>query len=127
MSGAVVHFELPADDVERAREFYTKAFGWRADSLPGMGYTLLGTTPADEHGRPRNPGAINGGMLQRQEPITAPVITVHVADIEAALRAVASLGGAVVRGAQAVGTMGTAAYVRDTEGNVIGLWQPAGM
>ncbi|HEV2087490.1 MAG TPA: VOC family protein [Cryptosporangiaceae bacterium] len=125
MSGKVVHFEIPADDVERARDFYREAFGWTIRSMPGMDYSLVGTTPSDENGMPTEVGGINGGMLTRQPPITAPVIVVDVADIDATLTAVEKLGGAVTRGREPVGDMGFAAYLTDPEGNVIGLWQTA--
>ena len=45
MSGRVVHFEIPADDVGRAEEFYRSAFGWTLNSMPDMGYTMVSTTP----------------------------------------------------------------------------------
>lgn len=125
MSSKVVHFEIPADDVERAQEFYREAFGWTVTSMPGMGYTLLGTTPVDETGAPAETGGINGGMLARQDPVTAPVITIDVEDIDAALRTVERLGGTVTRSGMPVGDMGYAAYFTDTEGNVLGLWQTA--
>ena len=125
MSGQVVHFEIPADDVARAEEFYRAAFGWQISSMPGMGYSLVTTTPSGDRG-PLEPGAINGGMLARQEPITAPVVVIEVDDIDAALSQVTDLGGDVVRGREPVGDMGFAAYFRDTEGNVVGLWQNAG-
>lgn len=123
MTSSVVHFELPADDVERAKKFYEQAFGWTMRSMPGMGYTLIGTTATDEQGMPIAIGAINGGMVARQEPITAPVITIKVDDIAVAVRAVEALGGVVVRPAMAMGGAGFAAYFRDPEGNVLGLWQ----
>jgi hypothetical protein len=122
----VVHFELPADDADRARTFYQQAFGWRTQSMPGMGYTLVFTTPTDEQGRPAEVGGINGGMLERQGPITAPVIVVEVDDIDAALAKVVELGGKTALGRQNVGDMGYSAYFVDPEGNVVGLWQNAG-
>ncbi len=125
MGNRVVHFELPADDIERARTFYREAFGWAVSSMPGMGYTLLGTTPSGADGAPTEPGAINGGMLERQAPITAPTITVHVDDIDEALRRIEELGGKTVRDKQPVGAMGFAAYFTDSEGTVVGLWQTA--
>jgi predicted enzyme related to lactoylglutathione lyase len=121
----VVHFELPADDVERAREFYRTAFGWQMNSMPGMGYTMITTTPTNDQGRPSEVGGINGGMLARQGPITAPVVTIGVDDIDAALETVEKLGGTVALGRQAVGEMGFSAYFTDPEGNVVGLWQNA--
>src|SRR5690349_23735794 len=88
----VVHFEVPFDDGERATTFYREAFGWRLDSMPQFRYTMVGTTATDEQGRPTEPGAINGGMLHRQGPITAPVITVGVEDIDDALARIEKLG-----------------------------------
>jgi predicted enzyme related to lactoylglutathione lyase len=126
MSDAVVHFELPADDLERAQAFYREAFGWTLRSMPGMGYVLATTTATDEQGTPQQAGAINGGMLRRQEPVSAPVITIQVASIDRALERIEQLGGSVASGRKAVGTMGFAAYFRDTEGNVVGLWENAG-
>jgi predicted enzyme related to lactoylglutathione lyase len=120
-----VHFEIPADDVERAQAFYREAFGWRIQPMPEMQYTIVSTTETDQTGAPKEPGGINGGMMQRQGRMTAPIITIEAEDIEDALVAVEKLGGAVVAPKMAVGEMGFAAYFSDTEGNVIGLWQNA--
>jgi predicted enzyme related to lactoylglutathione lyase len=119
ISGKVVHFEIPADDLPRAESFYRDVFGWEVRSVPGMGYTLVTTTPTTESG-PSEPGAINGGMLARQAPISAPVITIAVDDIDRALTRIAQLGGRTVRERLPVGGMGFAAYFADTEGNVPG-------
>jgi predicted enzyme related to lactoylglutathione lyase len=126
MNGQVVHFELPVDDPERAKRFYTEAFGWSLADVPGMGYTLATTTPTGDRG-PLEPGAINGGMAGRGGPITAPVITVEVDDIDAALTAVERLGGRTVQGRNPVGDMGFSGYFADPEGNVVGLWQTAAL
>ena len=123
MSGEVVHFELCVDDIERAQAFYQEAFGWRTNAVPEMNYVLVSTTKTDKHGRPSEPGAINGGMMVRQAPFAAPIITIQVDDVDAALAKVESLGGAVVAGRQSVGDMGFSAYFTDTEGNIVGLWQ----
>ncbi|MEV0270759.1 MAG: VOC family protein [Hamadaea sp.] len=124
MTGRVVHFEVPAEDMERAQNFYTQAFGWDLTPIPAMGYTLVSTTPSGDRG-PLTPGAINGGLLDRKAPFEGPVITIEVADIDAALASVVRLGGEAVIGRQAVGDMGFTGYFRDTEGNLIGLWQNA--
>jgi predicted enzyme related to lactoylglutathione lyase len=127
MSGRVVHFEIPFDDGARARSFYADAFGWQATELPGMGYTLLTTGPSSETEGPTEKGFINGGMFGREgwPAVPAPVITIDVEDVEAALEKVEQLGGKTVLGKQAVGDMGWSAYFTDTEGNTIGLWQSA--
>lgn len=121
--GAVSHFEIPADDVDRAATFYRQAFGWTVNSMPEMEYTLLYTTPSGETGMPKDPGAINGGLMRRDYGIAHPVITITVDDMEEALTAVEKLGGKTVRGRSDVADMGVSAYVTDTEGNIIGLWQ----
>lgn len=121
----VVHFEVPFDDGERATTFYREAFGWELDAMPNYQYVMARTTPTDPHGRPVEPGGVNGGLLRRHGPITAPVITVGVDDLDEALARVEKLGGTVVIGRQTVGTAGFSAYFEDTEGNVIGLWQNA--
>lgn len=125
----VVHFEIPADDQERAKNFYSQAFGWRIDPVPELDYNMVITTPTDEAtGLPATPGAINGGMMTRSGEVTGPVITVDVPDIDATLKTVEELGGSVVMPRNAIPDMGFYAYFRDTEGNVMGLWEslPAG-
>jgi uncharacterized protein len=127
MPQPVVHFELPADDVERARTFYRDAFGWNVTTVPDMDYTLLGTaTTTDDMGRPTAAGEINGGMFARTEDLTQPLITIAVEDIDAALTKVEQCGGKTLRGRQAVGDMGFTGYFSDSEGTVVGLWQNAG-
>jgi predicted enzyme related to lactoylglutathione lyase len=123
MSDRVVHFEIPADDLERAKTFYSEAFGWNLQQWPGFDYVMVTTTPANEQGTPSEPGGINGGMLLRQGPIANPIVTIEVADMEAALQTVADKGGTVVRGKEPVGEVGFAAYFTDTEGNTLGLWE----
>ena len=119
----VVHFEIPADDVARAQKFYGTVFGWKMNSIPEMGYTMVSTTPSNEQGMPTEPGAINGGMLKRQDPVKSPVITINVSDVDQALKRIEQNGGKTVRAKEAVGDMGYAAYFKDSEGNVVGLWQ----
>lgn len=125
MNGQVVHFEIPADDVERAQAFYRDAFGWQINPMPEMQYTMVNTTPSGKNGMPSEPGAINGGMMHRQSPVTSPVITVNVDDIDEALTKLERLGGKTISGREAVADMGFSAYFQDPEGNILGLWQMA--
>lgn len=124
MPDPVVHFEIPADNVERAQGFYSKSFGWKVNAIPGMGYTIFHTTPTDAKGMIATPGNINGGMMKRQAPVERLVITVAVQDLEAALKTVVKNGGKVLRGKEAVQGVGFTAYIQDTEGNPLGLIQP---
>jgi uncharacterized protein len=124
MSGRVVHFEIPYDDGDRARGFYEKVFGWHLVVMADMGYMLASTGPSGDQG-PSESGFINGGMMQRQDPFTAPNVVVDVDNIEDALKAVADSGGSTVQERQPVGEMGFAAYFKDSEGNLVGLWETA--
>ena len=124
MSGRVVHFEIPFDDQKRATAFYADAFGWQVNAMPEMNYVLASTGPSDD-GPPSEPGFINGGMLERGLPVGSPVLVVDVEDVDAALETIERLGGTTVTAKQAVGDMGFAAYFKDPEGNVMGLWQNA--
>ena len=116
----VVHFEIPADDVERAKRFYGSVFGWEMADMPEMGYTVVKTTPVDEQTQlPSEPGAINGGMYRRS------VLTIDVNSVDYALREIEAAGGRVLRSRTEIPGMGAFAYFTDPEGNALGLWENA--
>ena len=125
MTNRVVHFEIPFDDGQRARQFYGDVFGWELMDMPEMSYTIATTGPTDPEKGPTDSGFINGGMMQREGPFTAPNIVLDVANLEEALKAVGEAGGTTVSERQPVGDMGFTAYFEDTEGNLVGLWETA--
>ncbi|RSN19633.1 glyoxalase [Streptomyces sp. WAC 05977] len=126
MAGRVVHFEIPFEDGDRARGFYREVFGWKADTMPELGYTMVASGPTTETGMPAEPGFINGGMLAKElSPASGPVIVLDVESIDDTLAVVGKQGGATLVGRTAVGDMGFAAYFKDPEGNVMGLWETA--
>jgi predicted enzyme related to lactoylglutathione lyase len=118
----VVHFEIPFDDKARAMKFYTDALGWQLADMPQMNYVMALTAPVDEHQRPKDAGAINGGMTERTAEAGAPVIYVDVPSIDEAIRKVQAAGGSVVTLKTPIPGMGAFARVMDTEKNVIGLF-----
>ncbi len=125
MSNRVMHFEIPFDDGDRARAFYSDVFGWQLMPMPEMGYTIVSTGPTDPEQGPSEPGFINGGMLQREGEWQAPNLVLGVDNLEDAMKSVTEHGGTVVVERQPVGDMGFTAYVKDTEGNLVGLWENA--
>jgi predicted enzyme related to lactoylglutathione lyase len=126
MTGRIVHFEIPFDNGDRARAFYRDAFGWNIQEMPEMDYTMVASGPTAETGMPSEAGFINGGMLKRGNgPATGPTITVDVENIDDALGTIEKYGGSTLVGRTAVGEMGFAAYFKDPEGNVMGLWETA--
>ena len=125
----IVHFEIPADDVARAREFYGGVFGWQLQDMQEMDYTLVETVPVDQETRlPLEPGAINGGLMKRTAQTPAPVVTVDVESIDISLKEIEAAGGSTVQERTEIPGMGAFAYFEDSEGNVVGLWetQPTG-
>ena len=123
----VVHFEIPVDDTARAKEFYGSAFEWQlndTDMGDGNIYTIVITTPVDEQSQlPTDPGAINGGLMQRTPGTPTPIITIGVDAIDDALKKVEAGGGSVVQPRTEIPNMGAFAYFKDSEGNVLGLWE----
>ncbi len=124
----VQHFEIPTDDIDRARTFYETSFGWKTAKWPmpdGSAYIGLYTGPMDEKNMPKEPGFINGGMFKRggKFPVTGPTIAVVVDDIDTALEKVKAAGGSIKMEKMEMSGMGWYAYVDDPEGNTIGVWQ----
>ena len=119
----VVHFEIPYDDSERAQKFYQEVFGWQINKFPDMDYHLAITTPSDEKTGPKEPGAINGGLLPKNPKGEHPVIVIDVPNIEEHLKKIVSAGGKLVVPVMKIGDYGLYARVSDTENNVIAIWQ----
>ncbi len=121
----VVHFEIPAEDLSRAKDFYASVFGWQLMTMPvGEGeYTMVTTTAVDETTRmPTEPGSINGGMMERSPQTQGPVIVIDVEDIDAVLAQVESNGGSTVTPKTPIPDMGAFAYFKDSEGNTMGVF-----
>ncbi len=123
----VVHFEIPADDLERAKTFYGSIFDWDLQSVPIEGseydYTTIVTTPVDPQTQaPTEPGGINGGMSSKQF-MQSPVITIDVDSIDDTLKQIEANGGSTITPRTPIPGMGAFAYFRDTEGNQLGLWE----
>ena len=117
----VVHFEIPVDDLERAKTFYGTVFDSELQSVPEMQYTTITTTPIDEQSmRPTTPGAINGGLMNRSKETPSPVITIGVDSVEEALKKVEAEGGTVITPSTPIPGMGAFGYFKDSEGNVMG-------
>ena len=119
----VVHFEIPVDDRDRASEFYRTVFDWDVVHIPEMRYTTLGTVPVGQNQLPTEPGAINGGLMNRSDDTPNPVITVGVDEIDDSIKKIEAGGGTVVTPKTAIPGMGAFAYFKDPEGNIMGLFQ----
>lgn len=124
--GRVVHFEIHADDIERAKAFYEHVFGWTyqdwTEATGGFPYWGAITGPDDVPG-------INGAIMPRQGPggegpMTAFVCTIQVEDYGATEARILAGGGKLAMPKQAIPGMAWQGYYLDTEGNIIGIHQP---
>lgn len=122
----VVHFEIPADDLGRAKAFYGEVFGWQISTMDmpdGSEYTGVSTVAVDETMTPTEPGAINGALVQRDASNPHPVVTIDVDDVTAALQQIEAAGGTTVTPRVELPGMGAFGYFKDPDGNVVGLWE----
>lgn len=123
----VVHFEIQADDVERARAFYAAVFDWAFvdwSEVTGSTYWGISTGPEEEPG-------IDGGLLQRDAPVGAAgagtnafVCTVQVEDYDAVEARILGAGGQVALPKMALTGMAWQGYYLDPEGNTFGIHEP---
>ena len=123
----VVHFEMPYDDQARMSAFYHQAFGWQTQALGGeMGNYVLATTTETEAGRPKAPGAINGGFFPKQAdgPAQHPSVVVAVDDIKSSIEKVQRAGGTVLGEQTEIPGVGRYVSFTDTEGNRVSMLQP---
>ena len=116
-----IHFEIHAGDPQRAIKFYTALFGWKFEQWAGQPYWLVTT------GDKSAPG-IDGGLIERKGPAPADVAamnafvcTIDVPSVDDYVKRAVDLGGTVALPKMPVPTVGWLAYVKDTEGNVLGM------
>lgn len=113
MAGQMVHYEIPAGDTAKAREFWGGLFGWEFQEFPGSSVEYHMTRFSESAG-----GAIYGADGDQRGTRTY----FDVDDIDTGRARVSELGGKA-GDAMPVPTMGWFAICTDTEGNEFGLWQ----
>jgi len=115
--GRVVHFEITADDVSRARKFY-EIFDWTINDsgMPGAEYWLVDTGIGEI--------GINGAIMPRAYKAQPVVHWISVDNLDAMIDKVKASGGEIVGESQTVPGIGDTIYARDTEGNTFGMIQP---
>ena len=126
MDKTIVHFEIPAENVEKLSKFYHELFGWKFvhSPIPGMDYWLIHTVPTDEQGMPERPG-INGGMYVKENEMQIPTNWISVEDIDAYSKKLVDLGGKIVVEKIEIPNVGWTAVGIDPEGNQVAMMQPA--
>jgi predicted enzyme related to lactoylglutathione lyase len=113
----VVHFEIEADQPERALKFYETVFDWKIEKWDGpFEYWLITTGKKDEPG-------IDGGLSKRTEGAPSTVNTIDVPSVDQYIKKVEHNGGSIVRPKMAVPGVGWMAYFKDPEGNMFGIME----
>lgn len=114
----IVHFEIPTDDLRRAKAFYSDLFGWRIEKFAGpMEYWMI-TTDDDSEGQ-----TIAGGMMKRQNPKQPITNYIGAPSVDEYIKKIIELGGKVVVPKTAVPAFGFFAVALDTEENTFGIWE----
>jgi uncharacterized protein len=127
MTHTIVHFEIPADQPERAAEFYRDLFGWDIKKFEGtvangMEYWTVKTVATDQNGQPTGPG-VNGGLMRRMYPNQPPVNYINVENVDESVSRAEELGAKVLMGKTPVPGMGWFAQLTDPEGNLFAVWE----
>ena len=118
-----MHFEIPADDVEKLRKFYAELFGWKIELWPGPSdYYVVTTVPVNEKGEPVRPG-VNGGMMKRQNPQHKPVNYFLVESVDEYSKRIEVLGGKIVVPKTEVPGICWWAFAVDPEGNQFAIME----
>lgn len=126
----IVHFEIPSDNLERTKKFYTDVFGWKIEKMHGTGqreYWTFATTTNDRSGDSNNGAGeqrtVTGGMLERQMPQEPIMIYIGVDSVIEYSNKVERLGGKVIKQKTEVPGYGWFAICTDTENNGFALWE----
>jgi uncharacterized protein len=123
----IIHFEIPAKNVQTLKKFYEEVLGWKIIQAPlgGMEYWLIQTVPTDEKGMLQRPG-VNGGLYPRtpEMPNATQVNYISIENINEYITKVTMAGGKIIVPKQQIPTVGSIAIATDPEGNVFGLIQP---
>jgi uncharacterized protein len=124
MDHKLLHFEIPANDVEKLKRFYEEIFGWKITQASGpIEYWEIQTVPVSPDGTLIRPG-VNGGMYKKQVPESKSVNYFTVESITDFLAKIEKLGGKVTQPKQEVPEIGWIAAAEDPEGNLFALIQP---
>ncbi len=113
----IAHFEIPADNLERAERFYSSLFDWKFENAGGD-YHMITTRSLKKGGC-----SVPGGLYQRQEAQMPIMDYIGVNSVSDYLTKVEKLGGKILKPKTAATGYGYYAIVQDTENNQFGLWE----
>lgn len=110
--GKIIHFEIPADDVNKLSGFYKKTFGWEIKKVPALQYWIIDTGKG-----------INGGMMQKVEPHIHVMNTIDVKSVDESAKEIVKNGGKIISEKMIINGIGYIFYFKDIEGNIFSIMQ----
>jgi predicted enzyme related to lactoylglutathione lyase len=122
MANSVAHFEIFASDVERARKFYERVFGWSFEVAGPPDFYLIVTGPAND------PGMTHGLIAKRkgaavEGPLNSFRCTVSVRSISESAAAIEAAGGKLRSDIAEIPGVGKVIEFADTENNIACVMQ----
>ena len=123
VDNTIVHFDIPAENPEKLKKFYSKLFNWLIYRCPGpTEYYMIETVPVDETGAPVRPG-VNGGMTKKDHPELKPVNYITVDNIDESIQKIKDLGGTITQPKQEISGIAWISHATDPEGNPFAIMQ----
>ncbi len=114
----VIHFEIPAENPERASAFYKKVFGWKIEKYANTSVDYWLVTAGDE-----KEAGINGAIALKDQMHPTTVNTLSVSSYDEAVKEIQQAGGESLTPKMTVPAVGYMCYCKDTEGNIFGIMQ----
>ena len=125
----VTWFSIPAQDTDRATDFYNKVFGWKVqpptkESDTIFDYNVVVNSAGDENFVPESAGRVNGCIVKKATGITTPVVLVEVDDLHESARKIVAAGGTVVSERIPMKSLnGAFMLIKDPEGNMVEIFE----
>ncbi len=116
MDHTIVHFEIPAEDLDKLQKFYNQLFRWKIEKVEGMDYWMVYTVPVDKDGIPVRQG-VNGGMMKKQNPEHKATNYISVESVDEYTKKIEELGGKIIVPKTEIPNIGWWAMALDPEGN----------
>jgi hypothetical protein len=128
--GNIAYFEVPTDDLERAKKFYGKVFGWKIEkaNMPGIPPDYQGVMTGKakiEKGPGGEMSQLNSGGMMKRMYRGQPIMNyVQIDSLDKTLELVKKNGGKQMGETMTIPSVGRIAFINDSEGNALGIWEP---
>lgn len=121
----IAYFEIPSENIARAKKFYSKVFGWKINKTPMPNMPEYSSIVTGKSESKKGMSTLNmGGMMKRMYPEQGITSYVEVASVVNTLGLAKKQGGKKMGETMVIPKVGTIAFMTDSEGNTLGIWEP---